>query len=146
MSPVFAALKERHPNLRPQFYMSDCADAFWNSWRAVFEVEGVTRLYCIWHVWRAWNAHIMKVVDDARRSQLREMLLKLTQASTPHAFYSLYNTYAEIMNSKEYMLKDQNKKPRSLANTSQKNMSSTTVANCGLVSAAWAQISLPTCT
>uniref|UniRef100_A0A914X0Z6 MULE transposase domain-containing protein n=1 Tax=Plectus sambesii TaxID=2011161 RepID=A0A914X0Z6_9BILA len=89
MSPVFAALKERHPNLRPKFYMSDCADAFWNSWRAVFDIEGVTPLYCIWHVWRAWNAHIMKVVDDARRRQLREMLLKLTQASTPHAYYSL---------------------------------------------------------
>uniref|UniRef100_A0A914W128 SWIM-type domain-containing protein n=1 Tax=Plectus sambesii TaxID=2011161 RepID=A0A914W128_9BILA len=103
MTPVFKALKERHPDLRPKYFMSDCADAFWNAWRTVFDVTSVSRLLCLWHVWRAWSAHIARVSEERRR-ELREMLKNLVAAPTKHDFDLLYFAYSQAMSHAGYTM------------------------------------------
>jgi hypothetical protein len=45
-TPVFSKFKERHPTICPKFFMSDAAEAFWNSWKAVFDVTHTKRVIC----------------------------------------------------------------------------------------------------
>jgi hypothetical protein len=109
MTPIFAALKQRHPALRPKYFMSDCAMSFWNAWRAVFGQEGIHRLWCKWHVWRAWTGHIAKVSEEKRRHELRQMLKNLVQASTKKDFDIMYFAYLQVMNNQSYLMMSKKK-------------------------------------
>ena len=44
------------------YFMSDCAEQYFNAWCSVFGCENTKTLLCIWHVDRAWrfalNEHI----------------------------------------------------------------------------------------
>uniref|UniRef100_A0A914XEU9 CCHC-type domain-containing protein n=1 Tax=Plectus sambesii TaxID=2011161 RepID=A0A914XEU9_9BILA len=115
MTPILVSLKKRHPRLRPKIFMSDMAKAFCNSWKAVFSIDGVTRLFCLWHVWRGWGAHIVKVADGERQRQLREMLKNLTDAATQQDFYCRYEAYKKVMSSKVYAITNKKKNTRSFS-------------------------------
>jgi hypothetical protein len=97
MTPIFSALKERHPNQRPKYLMSDCAESFWNSWVAVFGKNGTSHLWCKWHVWRAWTRYITKVPDVKRQRELRQMLKNLVQAPTMQDFNVMYFAFEQVM-------------------------------------------------
>jgi hypothetical protein len=103
ITPVFAALKKRHPNLRPKYFMSDCAESFWNSWKTVFGEEA-NRLWCKWHVWRAWTGRITKVADPKRQRELRQILKNLIQAPTKNDFDRMYFSYAQVMKNQAYLI------------------------------------------
>jgi hypothetical protein len=103
MLPIFRVLKQRHPNLKPQYFMTDCADAFWNTWKSVFD-QTAKRLWCKWHFWRAWSGHINQVSKEKRRRELREMLKHLVQAPTRQEFDRLSFIYEQVMKHKDYLM------------------------------------------
>jgi hypothetical protein len=104
MLPFFQVLKQRHHNLRPRYFMTDCADSFWNTWKSVFGQE-TNRLWCKWHYWRAWSRHISQVSDISRQRELREMLKKLVQAATKTDFDLLCFQYEKVMNCADFIMK-----------------------------------------
>uniref|UniRef100_A0A914XFZ5 SWIM-type domain-containing protein n=1 Tax=Plectus sambesii TaxID=2011161 RepID=A0A914XFZ5_9BILA len=66
ITPILASLKERHPNLHPKIFMSDMAEAFWNAWKAVFNIDGVTRLFCLWHV---MSSNVYAITDKKKNTR-----------------------------------------------------------------------------
>jgi hypothetical protein len=104
MLPIFQVLQQRHPNLRPRYFMTDCADAFWNSWKSVFG-QDTKRLWCKFHYWRAWSRHIGQVSDANRQRELREMLKKLVQAATKIDFDMLCFQFEKVMKHPDFTMK-----------------------------------------
>ena len=51
----FSAIKQNTGALKPQWFMSDDADQYFNSWVQVFSSESCNKLLCAWHVDRAWR-------------------------------------------------------------------------------------------
>ena len=56
------AVHTRVGNIETAYFMSDCAEQYYNAWSGVFGTHNTKRLLCIWHVDRAWrtalNQHI----------------------------------------------------------------------------------------
>jgi hypothetical protein len=104
MLPIFQVLKQRHPNLKPKYFMTDCADAYWNTWRSVFG-QDTKRLWCKWHIWRAWTRHIRQVSNENRRRELRQMLKHLMQAPSKQEFDWLAFRYEQVMKHEDFMMK-----------------------------------------
>ena len=53
-------------HLCPKVFMSDDADQYYNSWKAVFPWDGTKKLLCAWHVDRAWRKSLNKLVSDTQ--------------------------------------------------------------------------------
>ena len=47
------AIKKRTGHLKPQWFMSDDANQYFNAWKGVFGGDETTKLLCAWHVDRA---------------------------------------------------------------------------------------------
>ena len=53
--------------LAAKYFMSDCAEQYFNAWCAVFGEHNTQKLLCSWHVDRAWrsslNDHVSNMQD-----------------------------------------------------------------------------------
>ncbi|GFT63239.1 MULE domain-containing protein [Nephila pilipes] len=51
----FAKIKEKVGEICPTVFMSDMAESFFNAWSNTFQSKPKRRLFCTWHVDRAWR-------------------------------------------------------------------------------------------
>ena len=69
--------------LRPQFFMSDDAEQFFNAWRGVFGTSNTKKLLCSWHVDRAWRKSLHELVPtQSERVTIYHHLRTLLQCDT----------------------------------------------------------------
>ena len=47
-----------------QFFMSDCAEQYYNAWVNVFGTNDTKRLICRWHIDRAWRKALQRHIDS----------------------------------------------------------------------------------
>lgn len=82
------SIKERVGILQPSVFMSDMADLFYNGWLSVMSpVE--RRLYCTWHVDRAWQNNLSKINNKEKRSEVYKKLRTLLEETDEDAFSKL---------------------------------------------------------
>lgn len=55
--------------------MSDMAQQYYNAWEDVFGAEGISYLWCAWHVDRAWRDGLRRYLTE--RDQQREVYQQL---------------------------------------------------------------------
>ena len=51
----FTALKQRGGYIKPQWFMTDDAEQYYNAWKEVFGEGSTRKVLCAWHVDRAWR-------------------------------------------------------------------------------------------
>jgi hypothetical protein len=83
LSPAFESLASRYtlrydsmnvfriPEFRTRYFMSDGANAFWNSFKKYFDVSQTIRQLCTWHIWRNWIAKLLLISSDEHRRRAR---------------------------------------------------------------------------
>ncbi|XP_046685810.1 uncharacterized protein LOC124371503 [Homalodisca vitripennis] len=102
----FSFIKERlGDQLKPTVFMSDMADLFYNGWLPVMgPVE--KRLYCTWHVDRAWQTNLTKIKEKEKRLEVYKKLRTLLQETDQIAFMkmlpSITDALCEDETTKEY--------------------------------------------
>ncbi|XP_072401025.1 uncharacterized protein [Diabrotica undecimpunctata] len=64
--------------IKPRVFMSDMAEAYYNAWLQVMH-PAEFRLYCSWHVDRAWRKNLQKVLNKEKKILIYQMLRMLLQ-------------------------------------------------------------------
>lgn len=115
LSLFLEEMRSRSGHLSPEYFMSDDAQQYWNSWAATYGAGSTKKLLCTWHVDRAWRKALHEHIADAASKatvyhQLRVLLSEVDQAKLhsflPHfltsvmtdhpRFYEYFrNTYAK---------------------------------------------------
>ena len=49
------------------YFMSDCAEQYFNAWCSVFGCEKTKKLLCIWHVDRAWRSALNEHITNKQQ-------------------------------------------------------------------------------
>ena len=80
------AIKKRTGHLKPQWFMSDDANQYFDAWKGVFGGDETTKLLCAWHVDRAWRTALLHHIDTKQSRivvyhQLRILLMENQEAS-----------------------------------------------------------------
>ena len=58
------SIHEKVGDLKPQYFMSDCADQYFNAWCGVFGRNDTRKLLCTWHIDRAWRKALNEHISD----------------------------------------------------------------------------------
>ncbi|XP_049946597.1 uncharacterized protein LOC126440333 [Schistocerca serialis cubense] len=79
LSLFFNEIKTKVEKVRPQVFMSDLGESFYNAWLSQME-EPVRRLYCSWHTDRAWRKTIcIKIKSKERQVETYKLVRSLMQ-------------------------------------------------------------------
>ncbi|XP_054271840.1 uncharacterized protein LOC128992333 [Macrosteles quadrilineatus] len=88
VSEFLSAIREKVGIINPKVFMSDMAESFYNAWKEVMgQVD--KRLFCIWHVDRAWQKNLSKIKDCDKRKSVNKKLRVLLKETDPNAFLTM---------------------------------------------------------
>ena len=95
----FTALKQRGGYIKPQWFMTDDAEQYYNAWKEVFEEGSTRKVLCAWHVDRAWRRALHQHINEREKQvqiyhQLR-VLLTETEVSHFRVLLQGFLTYIE---------------------------------------------------
>lgn len=84
-----AIFRETGRKFTPRVFMSDLANAMFNAWVEVMGVPGI-RLYCSWHVMRAWRDKLKKLFGSTTEEykQIKTALREVRDELDPLLFES----------------------------------------------------------
>lgn len=86
LSIFFDCIKTETGKISPKVFMSDLAEPFYNAWVSTMGVPTM-RLYCTWHVVRAWQKNIhAKVTDKEKQKEVYNILRALLEERDIAAF------------------------------------------------------------
>ncbi|XP_068083806.1 uncharacterized protein, partial [Anabrus simplex] len=86
LSLFFTYIKNEVGCVSPKVFMSDLAEAFYNAWNAVMG-PATMRLFCSWHVDRAWRKNIQtKVNGREKQGNVYKILRTIMQETDSVAF------------------------------------------------------------
>lgn len=72
-------------SLKPNVFMSDMAESFYNAWKNVMEPAG-KQLFCTWHVDKAWKKNLNKIRSKEKQDQTYKTLRTLLETLDEEAF------------------------------------------------------------
>ena len=73
-------------DIQPAYFMSDCAEQYYNAWHSVF--GATTKLLCIWHVDQAWRKALNEHVSNKQdRVEIYHQLRVLLQERVESEFF-----------------------------------------------------------
>ena len=73
-------------DIQPAYFMSDCAEQYYNAWHSVF--GATTKLLCIWHVDRVWRKALNEHVSNKQgRVEIYHQLCVLLQERVESEFF-----------------------------------------------------------
>ncbi|XP_068082865.1 uncharacterized protein [Anabrus simplex] len=81
----FSCIKERAGVISCNVFMSDMAESFYNAWQEVMG-ESNMRLFCTWHVIRAWKRNLTKIKDTEKQKLTFERLRSLLHETDEATF------------------------------------------------------------
>ncbi|CAG9828164.1 unnamed protein product, partial [Diabrotica balteata] len=94
-SHIFAVfyqkLKEQIGILKPKSFMTDVTNVFYNPWKQVMG-DVPSQLYCAWHVDRAWQSNINKIIDPSIRQNVYHALKVLQTLIDKDEFHKILST------------------------------------------------------
>ncbi|XP_035215395.1 uncharacterized protein LOC118188975 [Stegodyphus dumicola] len=85
LSLFLSCIKARSGMLKPKVFMSDMAESIYNAWIREME-EPKNRLYCSWHVDRAWRKNLRKIKNNEKQIEVYKILRTLLEETDPAAF------------------------------------------------------------
>ncbi|KAF0761125.1 MULE domain-containing protein [Aphis craccivora] len=72
----YSKIKSLTGQLQPNVFMSDMAESFFNAW--IVEMKHPKhRLYCTWHVDRAWRKNLIKIKSKDKQCETYKLLRTL---------------------------------------------------------------------
>ncbi|GFX28880.1 MULE domain-containing protein [Trichonephila clavipes] len=87
----FAKIKEKVGEICPTVFMSDMAESFFNAWCNTFQSKLKHRLFCTWHVDRAWRRNLHKIQSREMRLEVYKTLRTLMEEKDVDAFNIMFN-------------------------------------------------------
>lgn len=69
----------RFPGFKTKYFMTDAANAFWKAYSLHFDVSETIRLFCRWHIWRAWTTKLALITSEPHRTRARAALRVLAK-------------------------------------------------------------------
>lgn len=87
---LFIKIKERVGEFSAENFMSDMDEAFFNGYKAVMPMPK-RRLYCSWHVDRAWRKNLIKVRAKEKQGDVYKILRTLLEETDVNSFYALFS-------------------------------------------------------
>ncbi|XP_050512584.1 uncharacterized protein LOC126888397 [Diabrotica virgifera virgifera] len=93
MKIFFSCIKEKlGTNVQSNVFMSDMAQSFYNAWVQVMgPVE--LRLFCSWHVDRAWRKNLNKVKSKDKQVEVYKQLRTLLQERDINCFHQMCHNF-----------------------------------------------------
>ncbi|XP_065223302.1 uncharacterized protein LOC135847677 [Planococcus citri] len=85
---AFSKIRDKVGTITAKVFMSDMATHFYNAWETVMG-STTFRLYCSWHVLKAWNDNLVKVKDDAKREETSNLIQSFQQELDKNSFETL---------------------------------------------------------
>ncbi|CAH0547094.1 unnamed protein product [Brassicogethes aeneus] len=108
----FQKIKEKAGLITPNVFMSDITEVYYNAWKATMGGEIPHRLYCAWHIDRAWRTNLSKIPKIETRKQVYQTLKVLQSALTLPVFERNFDTVKKLFHNNpdtkefaEYFLK-----------------------------------------
>jgi len=81
-------VKNKVGSIQAKTFMSDMAESFYNAWKDVMSpVE--RRLYCTWHVDRAWKNNLPKIKNTDKQKEVYKKLRTLQQETDEGTFLAI---------------------------------------------------------
>lgn len=85
----YSKIKSLTGDLQPNVFMSDMAESFFNAW--IVEMKPPKhRLYCSWHVDRAWRKNLVKIKSKDKQCETYKILRTLLQEQDTIAFEKMF--------------------------------------------------------
>ena len=88
LATFFKHLKCKSGDIKPTYFMSDDAQAYWNAWSSIFGVNDTKKFLCSWHVDRAWRKALQEHVSDKEERALVYYQLCLLHDETDEVVFS----------------------------------------------------------
>jgi len=86
----FSKIRDQTGIIHPNVFMSDMAESFYNAW--VVEMEPPKhRLYCTWHVDRAWRKNLNKIKNKTKQVEIYKVLRTLLVEQDAEAFSRMFD-------------------------------------------------------
>lgn len=85
----FLKIKERVGDICSDNFMSDMDEAFFNGYKLVFPLPK-RRLFCSWHVDRAWRKNLSKIRSKETQTEIYKVLRTLLEETDENSFYALF--------------------------------------------------------
>lgn len=96
IATFLASVKDKVGELRPSVFMSDMAESFYNGWLTIMNpVE--KRLFCTWHVDRAWQNNLSKIRDKETKGFVYKKLRVLLEETDESAFLTMLPSITETL-------------------------------------------------
>ncbi|XP_024085645.1 uncharacterized protein LOC112128091 [Cimex lectularius] len=83
--------------IQPKTFMSDMADNYYNAWLNVM-IPVDHRLYCCWHVDRAWRKNLVKIKNQEKRVEVYKGLRTLLEEIDEKAFGLMLDSFSLKLN------------------------------------------------
>ncbi|XP_054280779.1 uncharacterized protein LOC128998596 [Macrosteles quadrilineatus] len=88
------SIKNRIGCINTKILMADMAAVFYNSWKSVMgDVE--KRLFCTWHVQRAWQKKVNHIKNEGKRRKVNKMMFTLLYEIDERAFESILPVFLD---------------------------------------------------
>ena len=103
LNVFFTTIKNACGMVTPKWFMSDCAEQYYNAWQGVFDTTETTKVICIWHVHRAWRKSLREHIE-IKEEQIHtyHMLCTLLQERSEAQFRKLLQEFMTYIYTKHY--------------------------------------------
>lgn len=91
----FDKIKERIGLIAPKVFMSDMAEGYYNAWLQVMPAPKF-RLYCTWHVDRAWYKNLSLINSQEKKVIIYKQLRALLQETDKNALNIMIHQFIEV--------------------------------------------------
>ncbi|KAJ8956144.1 hypothetical protein NQ314_006770, partial [Rhamnusium bicolor] len=96
ISIFYEHIKKYTSSLKPNVFMSDMADSFYNAWLAIMD-RPAKRLYCSWHVDHAWRKNLSKVKTKDKQIEVYHLLRTLLEEKDIPTFEIIFNQALKVL-------------------------------------------------
>lgn len=88
----FRAVKIQAGMISSNIFMSDMSDVFYNAWESVMGTPNI-RLFCSWHVDRAWREDLTVIKDSEEQKHTYKQLRALLEEPDKDVFLEIFSTF-----------------------------------------------------
>ncbi|XP_008188185.1 uncharacterized protein LOC103310726 [Acyrthosiphon pisum] len=97
---LFSQIRALTGLIKPKVFMSDMAECFFNAWLVEMK-QPKFRIYCTWHVDRAWSKNLTKVKLKEKQAEVYKIIRTLLHEQDAKAFENIFESAINQMSADE---------------------------------------------
>lgn len=97
---LFSQIRALTGQIEPKVFMFDMAKCFFNAWLVEMK-QPKFRLYCTWHVDRAWRKNLTKVKSKEKQAEVYKIVRTLLHEQDAKAFENIFESAINQMSADE---------------------------------------------